>query len=127
MEGIRSHYAAQFPAAPAVYRFYAEGICIYVGATKCLRDRIAVHVYFRLFDRVEFQECHPSELNALEGEWIDTYKPTLNKRRTLYGGAKNDWVKQGYGPTRVTPHWGPRKTMEEAFPTLYASTRTEAA
>jgi excinuclease UvrABC nuclease subunit len=91
MTGIRAHYARQFPATPAVYRFYAGDVCIYAGATNNLRQRIGFHKYFALLERVEFLACDPSELNRLEGEWIDTYKPTLNKRRALYGGQNNNW------------------------------------
>jgi len=78
----------------AVYALAKDGVVIYVGQSKKPLARIAAHraqlgrkstpdwmpIRGIAFDQIFLRPCRPEDLNALEAEMINLYKPRLNVR-----------------------------------------------
>ena len=78
----------------AVYALAKDGVVIYVGQSKKPLARIAAHraqlgrkstpdwmpIRCVAFDQIFLRPCRPEDLNALEAEMINLYKPRLNVR-----------------------------------------------
>ena len=78
----------------AVYALAKDGVVIYVGQSKKPLARIAAHraqlgrkstpdwmpIRGVAFDQIFLRPCRPEDLNALEAEMINLYKPRLNVR-----------------------------------------------
>ena len=78
----------------AVYALAKDGVVIYVGQSKKPLARIAAHraqlgrkstpdwmpIRGVAFDQIFLRPCRSEELNALEAEMINLYKPRLNVR-----------------------------------------------
>ena len=78
----------------AVYALAKDGAVIYVGQSKKPLARIAAHrahlgrkstpdwmpIRGVAFDQIFLRPCRPEDLNALEAEMINLYKPRLNVR-----------------------------------------------
>lgn len=89
-----------------VYALCAKGVVIYVGKAKNLYSRIYTHrsnwsrarsgkkipswmpVKGFLFDEVFIRPCRLEELDALEAEMINAYKPKYNTNLKLLGPPK---------------------------------------
>lgn len=74
------------PNVPAVYGVWAGELCLYVGQSWKLRDRLATHNRLLEFiefsaDRITVTRCAPKELAKLETNHICWLKPLLNDTR----------------------------------------------
>jgi len=67
------------PRASGVYRFYRDGVCVYVGSSQNLRDRITSHRHLKVCDRWEYDLVPLDGLDAEEQRLIDELRPSLNR------------------------------------------------
>ena len=67
------------PEEPGVYVLFLEDACVYVGSSINLWRRVKYQRPYIDFDRVEIFECPEDDLAKLEQQYIDLYKPLLNK------------------------------------------------
>lgn len=61
-----------------IYLLYQQNVVIYVGQTTNLLHRIKEHRR-KQYDKVMVVWCAESQMDILEGYYIDKYKPKLNK------------------------------------------------
>ena len=78
---VSSEVHSSLPYGSAVYRLYAKGVCIYVGATSRLCERLWAHHLRGIFDEIRYKQVPVEELYWAEVRWIQQYNPTLNKMR----------------------------------------------
>jgi excinuclease UvrABC nuclease subunit len=69
------------PNICGIYKLYSGGVCVYVGQSKCIRNRVSSHIYNGKvrFDAVDYLECDESELSVIEATEIIKLKPKYNK------------------------------------------------
>lgn len=85
-----------FPAAPAIYSVWhilEEEVCIYVGATSNLKDRIrklrhAHPQWFKETNAVRWTLCTLEQLQKLETQEILELCPVANKTLQGYSGKR---------------------------------------
>ena len=85
-----------FPAVPATYSIWhqqEEEVCIYVGATKNLRDRLrklhSAHPdWFKETNRVKWELCNIADLMQAEMRLIVELQPIANKCLQGYQGGR---------------------------------------
>ncbi len=67
------------PIASAVYLIRRNGQPIYVGQSTCILQRLRSHQILRPGDTVEIEPTELADLDCREQEWIDRYRPELNR------------------------------------------------
>lgn len=93
------------PERPAVYALYLDGTCIYVGISCMLRSRIRSHKSSgTVFDEIYYQPAREIELTPLERSWMETLKPTLNKRPAYKNGHPKR-RRHGWYWSRISSRW----------------------
>lgn len=82
----RFRYSA-VPRESGVYRLYSGNVCMYVGSSKALRNRLKNHRHLKFCDRFEFDLVPINKLGEEEQRQIDVYDPVLNRARA---GQRSD-------------------------------------
>jgi predicted GIY-YIG superfamily endonuclease len=63
-----------------IYRLYSKDTMIYIGKSKCIKNRIKQHIKEKNIDKFDFTIINnDSDKNIIEVYLIDKYKPILNK------------------------------------------------
>lgn len=62
-----------------IYALYMDDVCVYVGRTVNLFQRLQEHYRKFAFNRIYFKPCRERELDSLEQRMIFELEPTRNK------------------------------------------------
>lgn len=73
------------PSASGVYCLFQDGICVYVGISVNLRQRISSHNHRGKFNSVTYVELPVEKLEDEEQRLLDEFSPELNIRRQSAG------------------------------------------
>jgi hypothetical protein len=116
----------RIPMESGVYALYSADVCVYVGSSKALRERIGTHNHAGKFDRAIFELCAEADLVRYETEWIENLKPTLNvmkpvayirrgiPRAWFWNSNKQRWEKSTYYSSQYRSSEGKCIAIEKA-------------
>lgn len=79
------------PARPGVYMLFWNDLCVYVGASRDLRNRLMSHPLRGLCNSFTFIECEMRDLKRTEQAQMDALSPTLNRQKAYAPPRRTPW------------------------------------